>query len=164
MSMASQLLFCGYTVAVKAEILDIGRIIDADVTTLQRDIDLFNNIGAGIELVVADCEGQDICEPPVHEIEIKNIIGVLEERINEILLRQQEAEAELADIVIAYVESKEKYIAHLNNLSEIAAPDELLVEDIFFNDADVFEDFDDELEDDEDNLGRLEEQGEEEDI
>jgi len=146
--------------AAQADVLDINEITDADVTTLLEDTKVFNTIGMGIALSIAECTGKDVCEPTVDEDEIGQLIEALDQRIEGVVTRQQNSDEELTPVITAYVDTKEKYADYLQRLSEIARPEitqEEFVEEDLFSSEDAltedeysaFDDFEEDLEDDE---------------
>ncbi len=154
--------------AAQSDVLDINEISDADITTLLEDTKVFNTIGMGIALSIAECTGKDICEPTVDEGEIGQLIEALDRRIEGVVSRQQNSEEELTNVITAYVDTKEKYSDYLQKLSKISRPElpqEEFVGDDFFTDEDAltedeysaFDDFEEDLEDDED-LDELEDE------
>jgi len=155
------IIFNNPVLAAQSDVLDINEITDADVTTLLEDTKVFNTIGMGIALSIAECTGKDICEPTVDEGEIGQLIEALDRRIEGVVSRQQNSEEELTNVITAYVDTKEKYTDYLQRLSEIARPEipqEEFVEEDLFTDEDAltedeysaFDDFEEDLEDDED--------------
>jgi len=160
--------------AAQADVLDINEIPDADVTTLLEDTKVFNTIGMGIALSIAECTGKDICEPTVDEDEIEQLIEALDQRIEGVVSRQQNSEEELTNVITAYVDTKEKYSDYLQKLSKISRPElpqEEFVEEDLFSSEDAltedeysaFDDFEEDLEDDE-GLDELEDEYDPEEI
>ncbi len=147
--------------AAQSDVLDINQISNADITTLLEDTKVFNTIGMGIALSIAECTGKDTCEPTVDEDEIGQLIEALDRRIEGVVSRQQDSEEELTPVITAYVDTKEKYADYLERLSKIARPEvvqeEFVEEDLFTNEDaltedeySAFDDFEEDLEDDED--------------
>lgn len=162
-----------------AAILEKEAFENADITQLQSETVLFKSIGLGIALSLAQCEGVDLCSLTVDETELKQLINTLDDRINNLILKQEEAEDPIAfdKVLTAYVSERESYESHLKKLQSITgtgdvevdlldesfglenevsdfpvetARDEELLD--YLNELEAFED--DELEDDED-LGDL---------
>lgn len=153
----SAFIFSTSVIAATTEFLEPDNVINASANALLKDVKMFNTIGIGIALSIAECEGQDVCDATVDEHEIKQLISALGQRIDRILYRQHNNEGELTDIVIAYADTKaayQKYVEKLSQMEILPDPEDLL-NDPFVND-DVFEDFDEELSDDEDGLGEFE--------
>jgi len=147
--------------AAQADVLDINEITDADITTLLEDTKVFNTIGMGIALSIAECTGKDICEPTVDEDEIGQLIEALDQRIEGVIFREQNNEEELSTIRTAYIDTRDKYSDYLQKLSKIARPEipqeEFVEEDLFTNEDaltedeySAFDDFEEDLLDDED--------------
>jgi len=170
------IFFANPVFAAQSDVLDINEIDNADITTLLEDTKVFNTIGMGIALSIAECHGKDICEPTVDEGEIGQLIETLDQRIEGVVSRQQNSEEELTPVITAYVDTKEKYADYLERLSKIAKPEpdipqEEFVEEDLFTDEDAltedeysaFDDFEEDLEDDED-LDELEDEYDPEDI
>jgi len=157
-----------------AAILDKDEFDNADLTSLQNETVLFQSIGMGIALSIAQCEGVDLCSLTVEESEIQALINTLDQRIDKLVLKQEEAEDPIAfdKVLTAYINERESYESHLEKLKglsdttddefdlldqsgleeeasdfpvESARNEELLD---YLNDLEAFED--EELEDDED--------------
>lgn len=146
--------------AAQPDVLDINEVANADITTLLEDTKVFDTIGMGIALSIAECDGKDICEPTVDEGEIGQLIEALDRRIEDVVSRQQNSEEELSPVITAYVDTKVKYTDYLERLSKIArpglAPEEFVEEDLFTDEDaltedeySAFDDFEEGLEDDE---------------
>jgi hypothetical protein len=147
--------------AAQADVLDINEITDADITTLLDDTKVFNTIGMGIALSIAECTGKDICEPTVDEGEIGQLIEALDQRIEGVISREQNNEEELSTIRTAYIDTRDEYSDYLQKLSKISRPEppqeEFVEEDLFTNEDaltedeySAFDDFEEDLDDDED--------------
>ncbi len=177
-------------VNVFAVILNNEEVEQADLASLQNETKVFQSIGMGIALSLAQCEGVDLCSLTVEESEIRELLNTLESRIGTLVLKQEEADdpAGLNDVLTAYMDERDSYTAHLEKLQSISSsldeePD-LLDEPVneednfpvesakneevldYSSELDAFEDDvleDDELEDDED-LGDLPDLPELEDI
>ena len=146
------------------DVLNTDEITNADINTLVEDTKVFNIIGMGIALSIAQCDGKDICDPTVDENEIGQLIEALDRRIEGVVSRQQDSEEDLSNIITAYVDTKENYTDYIERLNQITrspviepAEDEFAEEDIFADEEamiedeySAFDDFDDSLEDDED--------------
>jgi len=146
------------------DVLDKDKITNADINTLAEDTKVFNVIGMGIALSIAQCDGKDICDPTVDENEIGQLIEALDRRIEGVVSRQQDSEEDLSNIITAYVDTKENYTDYIERLNQITrspviepAEDEFAGEDIFADEDamtddeySAFDDFDDSLADDED--------------
>lgn len=160
------------SVNLPAAILDKDEADKADLTILQDETVLFQSIGMGIALSIAQCEGVDLCSLPVEESELQELINTLDERIDSLVLKQEEAEDPIGfdKVLTAYINERESYTAHLDKLKSISSTldDDGLLEESFgeeeadfpvesarneelldyMNDLEAFEDED--LEDDED--------------
>lgn len=144
--------------SVPVDVLNSDEIISSDINTLLEDTKVFNTIGMGIALSIAQCDGQDICDITTGENEIVQLIEALDIRIEDVISRQQHNEEELSHIITAYVDIKEKYNGYMERLSKIVKrPEvEIPVYDIFADDEAMtedeyaaFNDSEDELDDDE---------------
>lgn len=171
----SVLLVLLASVNLSAAILDKDEADKADLNLLQDETIVFQSIGMGIALSIAQCEGIDLCSLTVEENEIKELINTLDERIDSLVLKQEEAEDPVAfdKVLTAYVNERDNYATHLEKLKSItstldgdgdsldesfgfesevtdfpvdSAKNEELLD--YLNDLEAFED--DELEDDED--------------
>ena len=160
--------------SVSTDVLDIDEITSSDINTLVEDTRVFNTIGLGIALSIAQCEGRDICDPTVDENEIGQLIEALDRRIEGVVSRQQDNEEDMSNIITAYVDTREKYTDYLQRLGKIARPEipqeEFAEEDLFSSEDaltedeySAFDDFEEDLEDDED-LDELEDEYDPEDI
>jgi hypothetical protein len=157
-------------VNVSAVILNTEEVEQADLSLLQDETKVFQSIGMGIALSLAQCEGIDLCSLTVEESEIRELLNTLESRIGSLVLKQEEAEdpAGFNDVLTAYMNERDSYNAHLEKLKSItstldtdsdlldeseeadfpveSARNEELLD--YMNELEAFED--DELEDDED--------------
>lgn len=155
-----------------AVILNTQEVEQADLSLLQDETKVFQSIGMGIALSLAQCDGVDLCSLTVEESEIRELLKALESRIGTLVLKQEEAEdpAGLNDVLTAYMDERDSYNAHLEKLISITSTldddidllDEAIESEADFpvesakneelldymNDLEAFED--DELEDDED--------------
>jgi len=150
--------YCSPVIAAQSDVLDIDEIASADISLLLEDTQVFNTIGMGIALSIAECDGKDICDPTADEGEIEQLIEALDQRIEGVVSRQHDSEEELTPVITAYVDTKEKYADYLERLGKIAKPElsqeEFIEEDLFTNEDALTEDeysaFDDVEEDLED--------------
>ncbi len=158
---------------LSAAILDKNEADQADLGLLQNETVLFQSIGLGIALSIAQCEGVDLCSLTVEEGEIQELINTLDQRIDSLVLKQEEAEDPVGfdKVLTAYISERDNYATHLEKLKNISSTldddSELLEESLeseaadfpvdsakneelldYLNDLEAFED--DELEDDED--------------
>ena len=83
------------------DVLNKDEITNADINTLVEDTKVFNVIGMGIALSIAQCDGKDICDPTVDENEIGQLIEALDRRIEGVVSRQQDSEEDLNNIITA---------------------------------------------------------------
>lgn len=116
----SLLLFI-VSINLPAAILDNEEAADAEVSILQAEAALFKTIGAGIALSLAQCEGDDLCTVNVEEVELKELLKVLSERINVLTLKQEEVidPEEFQQVLTAYVNEYDNYSSHLEKLNAI---------------------------------------------
>ena len=159
------------SINLSAAILDKEQADNADLSLLENETILFQSIGMGIALSFAQCEGVDLCSLNVEESEIETLINTLDERIDSLVLKQEETEDPVSfdKVLTAYINERESYTAYLDQLKSISSTldDGLLEESFgeeeadfpvesarneellnFLNDLEAFED--DDLEDDED--------------
>jgi len=158
------------SVNVSAAILDKDEADKADLNLLQDETVVFQSIGMGIALSIAQCDGVDLCSLTVEEGEIQELINTLDARIEGLVLKQEEAEDPVGfdKVLTAYIDQRENYTTHLEKLKKITRSLEVNNESLeleseaedfpvesakneevidYINDLDAFED--DELEDDE---------------
>ena len=161
-------LFATQTVFVaEARILNDDEAGSADIASLTTESALFETLQKGIALSLAQCEFDAVCAPNVRRQGLQRIVDVLGVRISSIGVRYEETgEAELEQILISYVDSRDVYSGFIEKLGTIApeldAEEDagLEEEDIFANQFgrlpnirqlySVFEDVDEEILDDED--------------
>tara|TARA_R110002096_G_C14642952_1_gene725697 strand:+ start:1559 stop:2137 length:579 start_codon:yes stop_codon:yes gene_type:complete len=156
-----------------AVILNTEEAEQANLTLLENETKVFQSIGMGIALSLAQCEGVDLCSLTVEEAEIRELLKALESRIGSLILKQEEAEdpAGIDNVLTAYMNERDSYNAHLEKLQSITsafdAEKDLLEEpeeidfpvesarneelNDYLNDLEAFDD--EELEDDEDLEG-----------
>ncbi|SMN11051.1 Alkaline phosphatase [uncultured Candidatus Thioglobus sp.] len=152
--MQSMLAMSISVLAVTTDILDGPAIKDTDSAVLLEDVKIFDVIGMGISLSITACDGVEECQPHVNVEEIDQIVNVLTDRIEEILFRQQNEEPELEDIVLAYIDLKERYGGYREKFLETyvdpASTEDELVDEGEYDAA--FSDFAEDIESDEDFL------------
>ena len=109
------------SINLPAAILDNEEAADAEISTLQEEAALFKTIGAGIALSIAQCEGVDLCSVNVEEVELKELIKVLSQRIDALTLKQEEVidPDEFQQVLTAYVDEFDSYSSHLEKLNAI---------------------------------------------
>lgn len=109
------------SINLPAAILDNEAAADAEINTLQAEAALFTTIGAGIALSLAQCEGVDLCSVNVEEVELKELLKVLSQRINDLMLKQEEVidPDEFQQVLTAYVNEYDTYSSHLEKLNAI---------------------------------------------
>lgn len=109
------------SINLPAAILDNEAAVDAEINTLQAEAALFNTIGAGIALSLAQCEGVDLCSVNVEEVELKELLKVLSQRISDLTLKQEEVidPDEFQQVLTAYVNEYDSYSSHLEKLNAI---------------------------------------------
>ena len=112
-----------YSSNIMAAILGTQEAEQADLTLLKDETLVFQSIGMGIALSLAQCEGIDLCSITVDEDEIKELINALDKRINSLVLKQEEAEdpVEFDKVLTAYVNERDNYATHLEKLKSITS-------------------------------------------
>jgi hypothetical protein len=148
-------LLCGFAWhSVASEIMPLSAIETADQDALSADINMFNAIGLGISLSIAECTDNDICSPRLSKEELQQLIDVLDQRINSLLSRQQDhaARFDLTNIILSYVETKEKYTDYDARLSQIVQTDSDQIDLSVGENQEIFYDIDEQLLDDTDLL------------
>ena len=107
-----------------AGVLDDKDAKQADAGALQAEATLFETIRQGIALSIAQCESTPKCTPTVSREELRRIVGKLETRLDTLTARQSAAaDAALEPVMLAYVESRDKYNEFLTKLDKILPPD-----------------------------------------
>jgi hypothetical protein len=111
------------SVNVSAAILDKGEVDKADLNLLQDETVVFQSIGMGIALSIAQCEGVDLCSLTVEEGEIQELINTLDARIEGLVLKQEEVEDPVGfgKVLTAYINERENYATHLEKLKNITS-------------------------------------------
>lgn len=121
------IIFCGLSVLLStgfnlgAAILDRAEVESAGLDVLQDETLLFQSIGLGITLSIAQCEGEAVCVLTVDEDEIAELIKALDNRIDSLTLKQEAATDQqgLDQVLTAYVKVRNDYGAHLETLKSI---------------------------------------------
>ncbi len=113
-------LSCGNAFAV---ILDKAEAEQADLSQLQNESQLFQSIGIGIALSIAQCEGVDLCTLTVDADEVKELIKELDTRIDSLTLRQEQAEDPVGfdSVLTAYINERDNYSSHLEKIESITS-------------------------------------------
>ena len=106
-----------------AAILEKSEAEQADLGLLSDEPIVFQSIGMGIALSIAQCDGVELCSLTVEESEIQELINALDARINSLILRQEQAEDPegFDKVLTAYVNERDNYNAHLEKLKEITS-------------------------------------------
>ena len=110
-------------VNVSAVILTNEEVEQADLSLLVDETKVFQSIGLGIALSLAQCEGVELCSLTVEESEIRELLKALESRIGSLILKQEEAEdpAGIDNVITAYMNERDSYNAHLEKLQSITS-------------------------------------------
>ena len=110
-------------VNVSAVILNSEEVEQADLSLLLDETKVFQSIGMGIALSIAQCEGVDVCSLTVEENEIRELLKALDSRIGSLILKQEEAEdpAGIDNVLTAYMNERDSYNAHLEKLQTITS-------------------------------------------
>ncbi len=90
----------------------------ADADTLLAEVSLFKSILEGITLSVARCDKAQDCMPDASSGEVQQLMTTLDQRIESLGQRQQDADAEadLGAVLVAYVSEREGYSHFLEKL------------------------------------------------
>lgn len=109
------------SVNVPAVILNSEEAEQADLILLEDEAKVFQSIGLGIALSLAQCDGIDLCSLTVEEGEIRELLKTLESRVGSLILKQEEAEdpAGVDDVLTAYMNERDSYHAYLEKLQRI---------------------------------------------
>jgi len=156
--------------AAPGRILDRLEVEQANTTAFAAEAEIFKSIGLSIALSIAQCQGQTDCEPVVDKTELDILINKLDDRIDRLVIKHQDGEAEYADVLTAYVNQREDYLEYQRKLETIlpspVLPEEQDLTETFEGpavgegtDLSVFEDIDEALFEDADT--ELEDLGEE---
>ena len=137
------LLLIAY-INLSAAILDNDEAAEAEISSLQAETTLFKSIGTGIALSIQQCEGVESCTLTVEVAELNELIKVLNNRIDNLTLRQEEVidPDVYQEILTVYVDERDTYIAYLENLLDVKSTLDLS-EDSFESEFDfgIEEDF-----------------------
>ena len=125
-------------------LLNAADVETAVTTDLATDAKTLLNVGDGIAIAVAFCEQDATCDLAVSRDELSEILEIVNQRIETLAERHASGEeAELEDVVVAYVDARERYnglLGSVESLEQASGPtgeklDEsgLPEEDIDFN-------------------------------
>ena len=122
-----------------AVILSKSEVEQADISLLQNESAVFQSIGMGIALSLAQCEGVDLCTVDVDVEEIEELLKALDVRINTLTLKQETAEdpAQFEQVLTTYVNTRDDYGAQLEKLKTIKS--DLDAEEGFLDDTSALE-------------------------
>ncbi|OFZ99086.1 MAG: hypothetical protein A3H35_14745 [Betaproteobacteria bacterium RIFCSPLOWO2_02_FULL_62_17] len=96
----------------------------ADPGALQAEATLFETIRQGIALSIAQCELTPDCAATVSREELRRIVGKLETRLDALTARQSaDGDTALEPIMLAYVETRDRYSEFLTKLDQILPPE-----------------------------------------
>ena len=103
-------------------ILDKAAIETAAPAELSAEVSVFESIGIGITLSIAQCESVDFCRLTPQESEIEELINLLVYRIDTLTARQQTGDSEGLDgILSTYVNQRDNYTGYLVRLRRVNA-------------------------------------------
>jgi len=129
--------------AAEGRILDGVEAEQAGKDAFEAEEKLFKSIGNSIALSLAQCEIQSGCEPSVDKDELDTLIGKLDDRINNLILKQENSEEDYTDLLTAYVNHREDYINYQEKLDQIATVEPAAgqtEEDVFADESSESED------------------------
>ena len=134
---------CGTVTGVGAatgEILDNDAAVNADVSTLRAEADVFETIRRGMMLTISECEVTSTCSLNVNSDEIHQLVSKLDARITAIAERHSESEeAGLEEILLTYVDARDGYNEMLDKLATMpqagTSEEEGLEQEDIFNDT-----------------------------
>lgn len=127
-----------FNVSIAAVILNADDVEQSELTLLQDETKVFQSIGMGIALSLAECEDVDLCSLTVEENEIKELLKALESRISALVLKQEDAKdsSGIDNILTAYMNERDSYNAHLEKLRSITS---ILDADAFLKESNEIE-------------------------
>ena len=103
-------------------ILDKAEIETAAPAELSAETAVFESIGIGITLSIAQCERVAFCLLTPEESEIEELINLLAWRIDTLTRRRQAGDVEGLDgILSAYVNQRDNYAGYLQRLRDVNA-------------------------------------------
>lgn len=114
------LLSSQFVYAAEGRILDSVEAEQAGKDAFEAEEKLFSTIGQSIALSLAYCEIQTDCNPSVDKDELDTLIDKLDDRINNLILKQESSEEDYTELLTAYVNHRENYIDYQEQLDEIA--------------------------------------------
>ena len=106
---------------LQARILADDEAAQAPTSTLQQEAKIFSSIRMGIALSMAQCEGRDLCSPSVNSNEIKRLLETLDNRIDDLTLKQESVEDPDAfqEVLAIYVDERDNYNSVLEKLGTV---------------------------------------------
>ncbi len=104
-----------------SKILDKDEARQADLSTLQEEISLFQSISLGISLSLAHCDNNENCSLPMEEKEIQQLLDTIESRIDSLAKRQTEIDDIIGfnKVLSAYISERDTYSEHLSKMKEL---------------------------------------------
>ena len=103
-------------------ILDGETIKTAAPAELSIEVSMFESIGTGIALSIAQCESVEFCLLVMEESEIQDFIDLLAYRIDTLAARQQAGNSDgLNGIIGAYTSQRDNYMGYLQRLRSFKA-------------------------------------------
>ena len=140
---AALFLLSGYSQAVTGpgNILAEDEASDADATRLINEASVFESIRMGIALSMAQCEGLADCYPAVNEEELKQLIQALDNRIDNLTLRQEEVEDPegFDEILAIYVNERDNYADFMEKLGTYSKDIEAIGEEELIPEEEIVE-------------------------
>ena len=103
-------------------ILDKAAIETAAPAELSAETAVFESIGIGITLSIAQCERVAFCLLTPEESEVEELINLLASRIDTLTRRRQAGDVEGLDAILsAYVNQRDNYAGYLQRLRQVNA-------------------------------------------
>jgi hypothetical protein len=111
--------------ADKGEILADDVATRADVSVLETEAELFEQIKNGVLLSLAECDHEKACSPNVNSDEIQRILLKLDSRITSLSTRYTKTrEQGLDKVLLTYADARKGYAAVLDKLDALSDQDE----------------------------------------
>ena len=104
-----------------SKILDKDEARQADLSTLQEEISLFQSISLGISLSLAHCDNNENCSLPMEEKEIQQLLDTIESRIDSLAKRQTEIDDIIGfnKVLSAYISLRDSYSSYVEKIQII---------------------------------------------
>ena len=105
--------------ATEGKILAPDSVDPADSGKHAGELAVFESVGQGIQLSLANCSDRSDCEPVLSEDELATLIQTLDARIEQLNAAEPESEREVDRLINKYRQTRQQYALYMEELRDI---------------------------------------------